>query len=111
MSKLETDVRDLISRYLAGSFAIEELQDSLPDPWDLEEAGEPDAQRLVMRVVGLLSEVELGRMTEPTVRYSLKPEASWLVKRAYSGQPVSVTPSPAVKVRAGAGSEPLEAYA
>jgi hypothetical protein len=68
MSEVEAIIRDLIARYLAGEISTGELTDSLPDPWDLDEAADPVATALAMRVVGSLASYEAGDRTEEDLR-------------------------------------------
>ncbi len=112
MRELEASVRDLISRYVAASISVDELSDRLPDGWDLDEAGEPDATELLMRVVGYISEYQMGRRSESELRDALKGEASWLVERQFTtiNQPV-LTPDSETQARAGAGTKLREVLA
>lgn len=105
MRKLETSVRDLISRYVAGSITVDQLSDALPDGWDLDEADEPATAALVMLVVGYIAEYQLNRRSETQLREDLKREASWRVghKLEAINRPIT-TPHLATQAHAGAGT-------
>lgn len=68
MSELEVSIRDLISLYLAGTIDASELNDRLPDAWDLDEAEDPDATDLVLRAVGYLAGFQAGDRSEDELR-------------------------------------------
>ncbi len=112
MRELEASVRDSISRYVAGSISMDEFSDSLPDGWDLDEAGEPITTELVMLVTGYISEHQMGRRSESELREALRGEASWLVDRQFAtlSQPI-LTPDLKTQARAGADTRLLEVLA
>jgi hypothetical protein len=65
------EIRDLIGRYLAGELSATDLARQLPDGWDLDESGDRDARALVLRVVGSLSELQNGDLSEDGFRERL----------------------------------------
>lgn len=113
MSKLEKDVRDLISRYVAGIDTLETLSHGLPDGHDLDAAKEPDVKHLVLLTIGYLADYQRDNLSESELRRLLSAEASWHLDRIST---TAVTPDPPqapveTRVRAGAGTEPQGALA
>lgn len=86
MSTGERPVRDLIALYVGGSVSMDELAAGLPDGWELDEADDSALARLVLRVVGMISEVQAGDRPEPLLKSDLEPEASWVAMRSTDTQ-------------------------
>jgi hypothetical protein len=102
MPNLEASVRDQISLYVEGYISADDLNDALPDTWELDNAHETVAS-LVMLVIGLLAEQQNGDRLEDALRESLREHVSWTVERSnLSG--VTTQPGLDVQVRAGAGT-------
>jgi hypothetical protein len=68
MPELESSIRALISRYLAGQIDVDTLNDLLPDGWDTDAARDPDATDLVVRAVGYVAGYQAGDRTEDELR-------------------------------------------
>ncbi len=71
MTDLEASIRDLISRYLAGDMDAAELNDLLPDGWDLDEADDPGASELALLALGFLAGYQSGDRDEDALRIAL----------------------------------------
>jgi hypothetical protein len=68
----EPEVRDQIARYLATDISAVALEVSLPDGWDLDQARDPQLRRLVLTVLGYLSEFRNGDLSEDELRMRLR---------------------------------------
>jgi hypothetical protein len=53
-------VRASIIEYLAGRFDADDLATRLPDGWELDENGTPEARTLTLRSIGYLAEYQRG---------------------------------------------------
>lgn len=71
MSDFEASIRDLISRYLAREVDVDELNDHLPDGWELDEAGDPSATDLALFAIGYLAGYQSGDRDEEQLRSAL----------------------------------------
>lgn len=112
MSTLEASVRDLIARYVASSITAEELSESLPDGWDLDEAAEPVATDLVLRAIGYLAEYQRSDRSESELKEALTGEASWHLERSASpAANLIIQSQPLVSVRADADTPLREVLA
>lgn len=106
MAEVERSVRDLISHYVADLITLEALGRGLPDGWELDRVDEPEIKRLVLLIIGYLSEYERDNLTEAEIRRRLSPEASWHLVRTSTS--VNPTPRPEqvfTQVRADADTE------
>lgn len=113
MSELETSVRDLISRYVAGLVTIDDLSDGLPDGWDLDAAREPDAKRLVLLTVGRISDYQREAVSLSDFVEALRGEASWHLERTLNATNVLRPSAPRVstQLHVGADRQPQVALA
>lgn len=108
MSELESFVRDLISRYVAASITVDELNHLLPDGWDLDESGDPVTKELVLRTVGYIADHHRDMLSEDEIRRELAPEVSWHVARVFEAVSPPLASAPVeTRVRVG-GSRPPE---
>jgi hypothetical protein len=105
----EKQIRDQVSRYLAGVISVEELEHALPDAWLLDESANTALRDLTLRVLGHVSEFIAGEVPEPEFRTRLKPFASWLLTLSYSAEGLDIVGAtrPQTEVFA-AGTSPLE---
>jgi len=71
VSELEASIRDLISTYLEGGISVSELNDRLPDGWELDEANDPDATDLTLHAIGYLAGFQAGDRDEDDLRAML----------------------------------------
>lgn len=71
LSDLDTTVRGSINQFLTGSLSAEELNDSLPDGWDLDEANDPVAADLVLATLAYLSGYQAGDRDIDSLREAL----------------------------------------
>jgi hypothetical protein len=99
-------VRDTIIEYLAGRFSADDLATRLPDGWEIDDAGTPEARTLTLKAIGYLAEYQCGDRTEDNLWRAL----SALVARK-SATPGSRTPTYYVaetrtQLSAGAGKRP-----
>jgi hypothetical protein len=83
MSDLEVAIRELIARYLAGDIDATELNDQLPDGWDLDEADDPGATELVLLALGFLAGYQSGDRDEDALRAMLASLITHTVEVAY----------------------------
>src|SRR5215217_1824093 len=66
-------VRETIARYLSGAIDADDLAAQMPDPWEIDRAGGDEAvRRLVMRVIGYVTEFQNGDSSEPRLRDRLR---------------------------------------
>ncbi len=68
MPESETPIQALISRYLAEEIDADDLNDLLPDPWELDDAADPEAMDLLTATMGFLSGYQAGDRTETDLR-------------------------------------------
>lgn len=64
-------VRGTIIEYLAGRFSASDLAIRLPDGWELDEAGTPEARLLTLKAIGSLAEYQRGDQSESKLRDAL----------------------------------------
>jgi hypothetical protein len=103
MASLEASVRDQITLYVEGYISADELNDRLPDTWTIDDAAEPSATDLVMRVIGHLAEYQNGARLEEELRQSLADYVSWSIDRSQLSS-VTTQSGLEVRVRVAAGT-------
>lgn len=64
-------VRASIIEYLAGRFDADSLATRLPDGWELDEAGTPEARTLTLKAIGCLAEYQRGDKADDELRVAL----------------------------------------
>lgn len=84
--------------YVGGYTTLDMLAAGVPTLWEIDEADEDDATRLTMVVIGLVSEYDIGAMTEDDIRDELREEASWQT-RSFAPEPASPTEDFEVEAR------------
>lgn len=104
MLKLEASVRDTIALFVEGYITASDLNDRLPDGWDLDQASDPATTDLVMLVIGYLSEFHNGDLSEKSLREALARHAPWSIKRTVS----TLTADLELRVRAVSDTAPQE---
>lgn len=72
MSELEASIRGLISTYIAGDISASELNDRLPDGWELDEADDAGATGLTLLAIGYLAGYQSGDRSERELREALE---------------------------------------
>jgi hypothetical protein len=80
----ERQVREQISRYLAGVISVGELERDLPDGWVLDESRDEDFRHLTLSIMGHVAEFMAGDLTEPQLKTALEPFAAWLLNTTYT---------------------------
>lgn len=65
-------VRESVLEYLRGDITAQQLNDQLPDVWDLEGSGEQLEADRALRVVGYLAGFQAGDRNESDLRESLE---------------------------------------
>lgn len=65
------EIHDLVGRYLGDEITAAELQVRLPDGWDMDRSGDRDARRLVLLIMGHLSEFFNGDLPENELKERL----------------------------------------
>jgi hypothetical protein len=65
-------LRENVALYLDGKIDAVQLQQRLPDGWDTDQAGNATVTRLVLRVIGYLSEFQNGDLSEADLRDRLR---------------------------------------
>lgn len=87
MSELAESIRASISRYLDGELSAEDLNDVLPDGWDLDEANDPNATDLALAAIGYLAGYQSGDRTEADLRAALSELVTQTVEIEYPSDP------------------------
>lgn len=64
-------VKSTIIEYLAGRVSADELATRLPDGWELDEDGSPEAGSLTLRALACLAEFQRGDRTADSLWHSL----------------------------------------
>lgn len=100
MPTLEASVRDQISLYVGGYISADELNDALPDTFDIDEADEQDGTELVMLVIGYLAEYQAEDRTEEGLRAALVGHASWSSEQSFTT--FTTQPGVEAEIRVGA---------
>ena len=105
MPDLKATIRDTIALYVEDYITAAELNDRLPDGWDLDQESDPATTDLVMLVIGYLSEYHDGDLSGHELRQALARHAGWSVQR--TATVTSLTGQLELQVRVAAGTEPL----
>src|ERR1700730_10723202 len=64
-------VRGTIIEYLATRFSADDLATRLPDGWELDEGGTPEARLVTLKAIGYLAEYQRGDRSETDLRDAL----------------------------------------
>jgi hypothetical protein len=64
-------VRSTIIEYLASRYSANDLANRLPDGWELDEGGTPEARLLTLKAIGYLAEFQRGDRSEAALRDAL----------------------------------------
>jgi hypothetical protein len=80
----ETDIRSGVARYLAGICTVEQLEQALPDGWELDEANDAHLRDLALRVMGHIAEHSAADIGDDELRQRLTPDAAWIITTSSS---------------------------
>jgi hypothetical protein len=73
----EAKIRALVARYVAGELPLDELERSLPDGWELDQAGDRTLRRFVLQIMGRIAEFRHGDYDEAALRKNLAEFGEW----------------------------------
>jgi hypothetical protein len=66
-------IRETLARYFSGEIDADDVAAFMPDPWELAEANaDDDLRRLVLRIVGYITEFQNGNTSEPDLEARLR---------------------------------------
>jgi hypothetical protein len=83
MPELADSIRVSISRYLSRDISADDLNDQLPDGWDLDEANDPNASDLALAAIGYLAGYQSRDRDEDELRAALAELISQTVEFEY----------------------------